>query len=59
MTDSMVARASERYAEGLSLVEVAAEYDVHERTLAREFRRAGLSIRQRNGWPACRSQLAP
>jgi AraC-like DNA-binding protein len=50
MTDSLVAQASMRYARGLSLVDVAAEYGVHERTLAREFRRGGIPIRLRRGW---------
>jgi AraC-like DNA-binding protein len=50
MTDSAVVEASESYAKGLSLVEVATEFGIHERTLAREFRRVGISIRPRRGW---------
>jgi AraC-like DNA-binding protein len=50
MTDSLVARASERYAEGLSVAAVAVEFGVHERTLARGFRRSGTTIRARRGW---------
>jgi hypothetical protein len=42
MNDSLVAQASKRYGEGLSLVDVAADYGVHERTLAREFRMPGF-----------------
>jgi len=51
LTDDAVARAAVRYAEGSSMAVVAAEFRVSERTLAREFRRAGVMIRQRNGWP--------
>ena len=50
MTDTLVALASERYAEGPSLAAVASELGVHARTLAREFRRAGTPIRARRGW---------
>jgi AraC-like DNA-binding protein len=50
LTDSHVAQASMRYADGLSLADVASDSNVHERTLAREFRRAGTPIRGRRGW---------
>jgi AraC-like DNA-binding protein len=50
MTDPLVTQASERYSEGLSLADVASEFGVHARTLAREFRRAGTPIRGRRGW---------
>jgi AraC-like DNA-binding protein len=50
MTDLLVAQASERYAKGLSLADVASEFGVHARTLAREFRRSRTPIRGRRGW---------
>ena len=46
--DSLVAQASKQYAEGWSLADVASEFGVHARTLAREFRR-GIVIRPRRG----------
>lgn len=51
MTDEEVATAARRYGEGLSLAAIAAEFEVHARTLAREFHLAGLPVRPRNGWP--------
>ena len=50
LTDDAVARAAARYQAGASLSWVAAEFDVHSRTLARELRRAGVAIRHRRGW---------
>ena len=50
MTDETVTRAAARYREGASLAIAAAEFGVHTRTLAREFRRAGVAIRPRRGW---------
>lgn len=49
MTDDSVARAASLYRRGASLAVVATEFDVHARTLAREFRQAGVSIRPRHG----------
>ena len=49
MTDFQVVRAFDRYSEGLSLADVAGEFEIHERTLAREFRRAGSPVRARRG----------
>lgn len=49
MTDDSVAMAATRYGQGASLAVVAQEFDVHGRTLAREFRQAGVSIRSRHG----------
>ena len=49
MTDESVALAAARYEQGASLALVAGEFGVHQRTLAREFRRAGASIRPRRG----------
>ena len=51
MTDEQVATAASRYREGHSLATVAVEFEVHARTLAREFHLAGLPVRPRNGWP--------
>jgi len=50
MTESLVAQASKRYSDGLSIADVASEFGVHARTLAREFRRAGTVTRPRRGW---------
>ena len=50
MTDALVTQACERYDQGLSLADVAAEFGIHERTLAREFRRVWIPIRPRRGW---------
>jgi hypothetical protein len=50
MTDESVARAAERYEQGASLPVVANELGVHQRTLARELRQAGVPIRRRRGW---------
>jgi len=50
MTDETVARADARYEQGASLAVVANEFGVRQRTLARELRRAGTSIRPRRGW---------
>lgn len=49
MTDDTVATAATRYGQGASLAVVAKEFDVHARTLAREFRQTGVSIRPRRG----------
>ena len=50
MTDAQVAEAAVRYLNGYSLTTVAEEFTVHARTLAREFRKAGVAIRPRRGW---------
>ena len=50
MTDRSVRQAAERYASGESLKAVAAPFDVDAKTLAREFRRSGVTIRRRRGW---------
>ena len=49
MSDDSVAKAAKRYGDGAPLAVVANEFDFHARTLAREFRRAGVSIRPRRG----------
>ncbi len=50
MTDQSVAVAAAHYPTGASLAVVASAFGVHERTLAREFRQAGVSVRPRRGW---------
>ena len=50
MTDCSVALAAAQYEHGASLSSVADAFGVHERTLAREFRQAGVPIRPRRGW---------
>ena len=50
MTDESVAEAAARYERGASLAKVAGAVGVHERTITREFRRAGVSIRPRRNW---------
>ena len=49
MTDDSVATAATRYGKGTSLAVVAKEFNVHARTLAREFRQAGVPIPPRHG----------
>ena len=51
MTDRSVRQAATRYESGESLMVVAARFGVDARTLAREFKRAGVPIRPRRGWP--------
>ena len=50
LTDTKVAEAAVSYLDGHSLAAVAREFGVDARTLAREFRRAGVAIRRRRGW---------
>lgn len=50
MTDASVRAAADRYAAGLPLAAVAAEFDVCDRTLRREFDSAGVPIRPRPGF---------
>jgi len=50
MTDESVAMAAVQYTVGASLAVVECKFGVHERTLAREFRRAGVPVRARRGW---------
>ncbi len=49
LTDELVAAAAEQYALGDSLLTVANAFGVVERTLSREFKRAGVPIRSRRG----------
>ena len=50
MTDTLVADAAAMYRDGHSLATVADEFKVDTRTLGREFRKAGIPIRPRQGW---------
>jgi AraC-like DNA-binding protein len=50
MTDAQVAEAAAMYRDDHSLATVATEFKVDARTLGREFRKAGVSIRPRRGW---------
>jgi AraC-like DNA-binding protein len=50
MTDHTIRQAATRYQTGESLTSVAADFGVSARTLAREFKQAGVQIRQRRGW---------
>ena len=50
MTDALVAKAAVMYLDGHSLATVANKFKVDTRTLGREFRKAGVLIRQRRGW---------
>lgn len=49
MTDAKVQKAATNYASGSSLASVAAEFDICERTLRREFAAAGVVVRPRSG----------
>jgi AraC-like DNA-binding protein len=51
LTDQEIGRAAIEYRSGLSLKTVAADVGVDPSTLTREFRRAGVPIRPRRGWP--------
>ena len=50
LNDETVALAATQFEQGASLAVAARAFGVHERTLAREFRRAGLATRPRRGW---------
>lgn len=50
MSDPAVAKEAVRYAAGLSLADVAAEFGAHARTLARGFQRFGTVTQGRRGW---------
>lgn len=50
MTDAKVRAAADIYAKGRSLADVAAEFDVCDRTLRREFELAGIHCRPRRGY---------
>lgn len=50
MTGRSVQQAASHYRSGESLKVVAVRFDVDEKTLARELKRAGIEIRPRRGW---------
>jgi hypothetical protein len=50
MTDALVAEAAVEYLDGHSLAIVANQFNVAIRTLRREFNKAGIAIRPRQGW---------
>jgi AraC-like DNA-binding protein len=50
MTDALVAEAAVEYLDGHSLAIVANKFNVAIRTLRREFNKAGIAIRPRQGW---------
>jgi AraC-like DNA-binding protein len=50
MTDRTVRQAATWYQTGESLKTVAARFGVDPRTLAREFKKAGIQVRPRRGW---------
>lgn len=52
MTDAKAKAAADRYATGISLAVVAAEFGVCDRTLRREFESLEVEIRPRPGWSA-------
>ena len=55
LTNDQVQEASVLYATGISLVDVAAHFDVNEGTIRREFAKAGIAVRPRRGWDSRRS----
>jgi transposase-like protein len=50
MTDALVAEAAVEYLDGRSLATVANRFNVAIRTLRREFSKAGIATRPRQGW---------
>ena len=50
-TSEILADAADLYASGLALAAVAARYGVDPQTVANRFRRAGIPVRPRRGWP--------
>jgi hypothetical protein len=50
MTDALVAEAAVEYLDGHSLAIVANKFNVAIRTLRREFTKAGIATRPRQGW---------
>ncbi len=50
MTDALVAEAAVEYLSGHSLAIVANRFNVAIRTLRREFSKAGIATRPRQGW---------
>ncbi len=50
MTDALVAEAAVEYLDGHALAIVANKFNVAIRTLRREFSKAGIATRPRQGW---------
>jgi transposase-like protein len=50
--DETLEQAAELYATGLSLAAVAHRFGIGAQTVANRFRRAGLPVRPRRGWPS-------
>ena len=50
-TNDNLADAADLYATGHSLAAVAARYGIDPQTVADRFRRAGIPVRTRRGWP--------
>jgi len=50
LTDQLVQKAADLYATGLSLKNVAKQFNVNETTIRNEFTRAGNEVRPRRGW---------
>ncbi len=50
LTNDDVANATRSYKQGISLKVVGAMFGVNAETLRREFQKANLPVRQRNGW---------
>jgi len=55
-TSGTLADAADFYASGLSLAAVAARYGIDPQTVASRFRRAGIPVRPRRGWPPQRQR---
>ena len=51
-SDDELRTAAEQYGSGMSLAEVATAYGIDAQTVANRFRRAGIPIRPRHGWPS-------
>ena len=52
LDDQAIVVASSLYAEGLSLVKIAARFQVDPATVGSALRRSGVKIRPRRGWPS-------
>jgi lambda repressor-like predicted transcriptional regulator len=49
--DDTLREAAELYKTGSSLADVAARYGIDPKTVASRFKRAGVTVRPRRGWP--------
>ena len=48
--DNILREAAKLYATGMSLADVAHQFEVDPQTVANRFRRAGVAVRPRRGW---------